>query len=331
VSAVLPFENLGPERILDALASCALIGDGRLLALNSYENRVYLVWLEDAASVVVKFYRPARWTDEQILEEHAFCAELAAEDLPVVAPLMLQGRTLHAFEGHRFAVFPRQGGRAPEIAERDVLARLGRLIGRIHAVGARKPFKHRPTLDIQSYLEQPRDQLLGSRLLPEGLRSSWRAAVEQALQGVREGFDRASGFGSIRLHADCHPGNMLWTDDGPHFVDLDDCRMGPAIQDLWMLLSGDPGAMAQQLQILLEGYASFAPFDRRELHLIEPLRTLRMIHYSAWLAARREDPAFAQAFPWFGSDAYWQERIQELREQVMAMQQPLLEVSVPLR
>ena len=319
-----PYGRLGPDLILDALASQGWQGDGRLLALNSYENRVYQVWLEDSSACVVKFYRPARWTDAQILEEHAFTHELATEELPVVAPLRVNGCSLHTFQGFRFAVYPRRGGRAPELDDPQTLRWMGRFLGRLHAVGARCPFEVRPAISLAEFGTEPRDWLHTTGLIPEALRAAWLAVIDQCLDAVARAFERVRGMRQLRLHGDCHRGNVLWTDDGPHFVDFDDARNGPAIQDLWMLLSGDAHAMGEQLGMLLEGYRSFMDFDRSELALIEPLRTLRLIHYSAWIGRRWGDPAFPAAFPWFGSERYWQDRILELREQLGAMAEPPL-------
>jgi Ser/Thr protein kinase RdoA (MazF antagonist) len=322
-----PFSLLDPDCILDALQSAGWFGDGRLLALNSYENRVYQVWLDDGSSVVAKFYRPARWTDAQILEEHRFTAELAEQEIPVVAPLAAAGNTLHAHAGYRFAVYPRRGGRPPELDDAQTLRRLGRFVGRIHAVGARAAFAERPAIDIDSLGREPRDWLLAHGAVPEELLPAWRASVDQCLDAVAAAFERVGAARRLRLHGDCHPGNVLWTDDGPHFVDFDDARSGPAVQDLWMLLSGSASEMAAQLSLLLEGYRQFADFERRELQLVEPLRTLRLIHYSAWIARRWSDPAFPAAFPWFGTARYWQDRILELREQLAAMSEPPLDVA----
>jgi Ser/Thr protein kinase RdoA (MazF antagonist) len=319
-----PYASLTPDAVLDALESAGVRGDGRLLALNSYENRVYQVYVEDAAPVVAKFYRPARWSDAQILEEHAFALELAEREIPVVAPLLLGGRTLHESGGFRFAVYPRRGGRMPELDNPDVLEWIGRFIGRIHAVGAVTPFADRPALDLESFGVEPRDWLLDRGCVPPDLLPAWRSVVDLALDGVRRSYDRAGDVRSIRLHGDCHSGNILWTDGGPHFVDLDDARMGPAMQDLWMLLSGDRAAMTKALSDVLAGYEDFAELDRRELALVEALRTLRLIHYSAWLARRWDDPAFPAAFPWFNTQRYWQDRILELREQVALMDEPPL-------
>jgi Ser/Thr protein kinase RdoA (MazF antagonist) len=314
-----PYATLTPDRILDALEHVGLRGDGRLLALNSYENRVYLVNLEDDSSVVVKFYRPLRWTDEQILEEHAFVAELAEREIPAIAALVREGSTLHHFEGFRFAVYPRCGGRTPELDDPATLEWMGRFIGRLHAVGALTPFATRPTLDIASFGDEPRAFILAQNFVPPDLADAYRTVSAMALEGVRHCFARAGAVASLRLHGDCHAGNVLWTRDGPHFVDFDDARMGPSVQDLWMLLSGDRADMTRQLADVLAGYESFHDFDRRELHLVEALRTLRLIHYAAWIARRWDDPAFPVAFPWFNTPRYWQDRILELREQIAAM------------
>ncbi len=322
-----PFSTLTPDFILDAMDSVGLCSNGRLLALNSYENRVYQIGIEDAPPVVTKFYRPGRWSDAQILEEHEFLQELAKQEIPVVPPLQFEyGKTLYQQHGFRFAVFPKQGGRAPELDSPEVLQWMGRFIGRIHAVGAIKPFRHRPQLDIASFGEEPRQYLLSHAVIPSELEQVYSGVVEHALDGVRHCFERADEVSQLRLHGDCYPGNVLWTDDGPHFVDFDDSRMGVAVQDLWMLISGERDEMARQLGDLLCGYEVFFDFDRRELHLIEALRTLRLIHYSAWLARRWNDPAFPRAFPWFNSARYWQDRILELREQIALMEEPPLDV-----
>lgn len=318
------FYELSPDTVLDALDTIGLRGDGRLLVLNSYENRVYQVGMEEGPPVVVKFYRPQRWSDAAIGEEHDFVTELHASEIPVVPPMAIGGTTLHSHEGFRFAVFPRQGGRAPELDAPGTLEWIGRFMGRIHAVGASRRFAERPALDLHTFGEQPRAWLLQQGVIPPDLQESWSAISRQALDAVRRCYDRAGDVALIRLHGDCHPGNLLWTDAGPHFVDFDDSRTGPAIQDLWMLLSGDRSEKVRQLSDLLAGYEDFRDFDSRELYLIEALRTLRLLHYSAWLAMRWEDPAFPLAFPWFGSVHYWQDRILELREQVALMDEPPL-------
>jgi Ser/Thr protein kinase RdoA (MazF antagonist) len=325
------YERLTPDVVLDALASVGLHGDGRLMSLSSYENRVYQAHLEDGCVVVAKFYRPQRWSDAQIAEEQAFAQELVQAEVPVVAPLVLHEQTLHHFDGFTFAVCPRQGGRRPELDDPDVLERIGRFLARMHNVGAQSAFAHRPALNVQTFGREPVQWLLAHEALPLDVCSTWHSVATQALTVVQAAFDAFEGAGDssaarpIRLHGDCHPGNILWTEQtathpgGPHFVDLDDARSGYAVQDLWMLLSGDAQQQGHARECLLEGYEQLRPFDRRELALIEPLRTLRLIHYSAWLAQRWTDPAFPQHFPWFGSSAYWQGQVQTLREQVEAM------------
>ena len=321
-----PYEGLTPDTVLDALDSIGVRGDGRLLALNSYENRVYQASLEDGGHVVAKFYRPGRWSDAQILEEHAFSEELSEREVPVVSPLRAGGRTLNEFRTFRFAVYPRRGGRTPELEDGKVLEWIGRFLGRIHAAGAAKRFKHRPALDVETFGAGPRDWLLSSGMIPKDLRAVWEGVAEEALQKVETAFEQVQPLETLRLHGDCHVGNILWTDDGPHFVDLDDARTGPAMQDLWMLLSGERNAATNGLRKLLEGYRQFHEFDERQLALIEPLRTLRLLHYSAWIARRWDDPAFPAAFPWFGTQRYWQDRILELREQTAAMDEAPLAV-----
>lgn len=326
-TAPLPFAGLTPDCILDALETIGVRGDGRLLALGSYENRVYQVWLEDGPPIVAKFYRPARWSDAQILEEHAFAAELATAEIPVVAALAdADGRTLHEYAGFRFALYPRCGGRPPEFEDDATLEWIGRLLGRIHAIGSIRPFEVRPEISIADFGIASRDYLLEHGFIPDDLRAPYTSIVDLALAAIRRCWERAGDVASLRLHGDCHAGNVLWTDAGPHFVDFDDCRTGPAVQDLWMLLSGDRAAMTRQLGAVLDGYEQFRDFDRRELHLVEALRTLRLIHYAAWLARRWNDPAFPAAFPWFNTQRYWQDRILELREQVALMDEPPLAV-----
>jgi Ser/Thr protein kinase RdoA (MazF antagonist) len=323
-----PYDGLTPDVVLDAMDAVGLRGDGRLLALGSYENRVYQVMRDDAPPLVVKFYRPGRWSDAAIAEEHAFVAELAEREIPAVAPIAQDGVTLFQFAGFRYAVYPKAGGRPPELDRDDVLLWLGRYLARIHAVGATQRFMHRPTLTPESFGDEPRAFLLDSGFIPADLVDAWRTVADMALAGVRRAFARAGGVATLRVHGDVHAGNVLWSiaavGGGPHFVDFDDARQAPAAQDLWMLLSGPRASMEHQLAKLLEGYEQFRAFDRRELHLVEALRTLRLVHYSAWIAARWGDPAFPVAFPWFGTNRYWQDRILELREQVALMdEEPL--------
>ncbi|HEX6551054.1 MAG TPA: serine/threonine protein kinase [Gammaproteobacteria bacterium] len=322
-----PYHDLTPDAVLNAVDSAGWKSDGRLLALNSYENRVYQVGIEDATPVVVKFYRPGRWSDAAILEEHAYLKELHDAEIPVVAPLAdTNGNTLLQHAGFRFTLFPRQGGRAPDLERMDNLEWLGRFMGRIHAVGGTAQFRHRAAIDIDTLGHEPRAYVLACRFLPATLAPRYREVTDLLLAGIERSFERAGNFRPIRLHGDCHPGNVLWTDAGPHFVDFDDCAMGPAIQDLWMLLSGTRQEMQQQLGHVLDGYEQFAEFNPAELWLVEALRSLRMIHYAAWIARRWDDPAFPRAFPWFDAPRYWEEHIQVLREQVPLLDEPPLAV-----
>jgi Ser/Thr protein kinase RdoA (MazF antagonist) len=362
---VNPYTSLTPDVVLDALADIGLMGDGRLTALSSYENRVYQIHLETERtpsqtngtpipnSVVAKFYRPGRWTDAQIQEEHDFAAELVAAEVPVVPPLNLQGQTLHhkafelqgeretshaeSFKGFAYSVSERRGGRPPELDDAEVLEWIGRFLARIHTVGSAKSFHNRPTLSIDTFMQEPRDGLFANKAIPMEVERAWQDAWQQAMDVMHAaGLGSAHGsdwphFQMLRLHGDCHPGNILWTPadlpgGGPHFVDLDDARMGPAVQDLWMLLSGDRKQRSGQLSMLLDGYEQVRDFDRRELALIEPLRTLRLVHYSAWLARRWDDPIFPINFPWFGTPDYWRGQVQMLEEQIEQMQEPLLVV-----
>jgi len=323
--AAPPFAGLTPECVLDALDSVLIPTgvrtDGRMLPLNSYENRVYQVGMEDGPPVVAKFYRPQRWSNEAILEEHAFVAELERREIPAVPARVIDGTSLHSFEGYRFSIFDRRGGRAPDIDRSDTLEWLGRFIGRIHAVGGLEVYRERPTLDIHTFGFEPREFLLSHGFVPADVREAYERVVAMALEGVERAFERAGDIRPIRLHGDCHPSNVLWTDAGPHFVDFDDSRMGPAVQDLWLLLPGERAEASRALADLLAGYEDFCDFEPRELHLVEALRTLRLIHYAAWLARRWDDPAFPAAFPWFNTQRYWEDRILELREQVGAMQE----------
>lgn len=321
------YADLSPDLILDAVESKGYVSDGHLLALNSYENRVYQIGIGERQYLVAKFYRPGRWEDAAILEEHAFAAELAEAEIPVVAPLADDnGDTLFAHGGFRFALYPRRGGRWPDLDNPDHLEWLGRFLGRIHAIGATRSFAHRPTLDIDSFGTRSYRYLLDGGFIPSHIELAYRTLAEDLLTAITSAYARAGALDNLRLHGDCHPGNILWTDAGPHFVDLDDCRTGPAMQDLWMLLSGDRQSMALQLSELVAGYELFRDFDRRELLLIEALRTLRMLHYAAWLARRWHDPAFPLAFPWFNTPRYWEEHILQLREQASALQEPALSI-----
>ena len=320
------YTELLPETVISAVESQGYECSGRMLALNSYENRVYRLELEHGGMVVAKFYRPARWSDEAILEEHQFAAELAEAEIPVVAPLSFAGKSLMQYEGYRFAVYPLQGGRWPDLESMEDRIRTGRFIARLHLLGSRTRFKHRFDINVQRMAVTSREFLMQNHFIPSHLEAAYQTLTEDLIDLINAQFSRAGEYANIRLHGDCHRSNILWTDSGPHFVDLDDCCNGPAIQDLWMLLSGERAEMTEQLGDLLEGYSDFAELDLSQLHLIEALRSLRMMHYAAWLARRWQDPAFPQAFPWFNTDRYWEDHVLELREQFSRMQEPVLVV-----
>ena len=305
-----PYARLTPDLVLDAITACGRWPDGRLLALNSYENRVWQVGLEDDAPVIAKFYRPRRWSDAAILEEHAFAQELADAELPVVAPLAFGGRTLLHHDGYRYALSPKHGGRAPSLESTDQLEWLGRLIARMHSVGARSAFAHREKLDRETLIVKPMRAVLASNLLPASLADHYRAAVERVDRAVAARFEAIGPVRTLRLHGDCHPGNVLWTDAGPHFVDLDDARTGPAVQDLWMLAHDE-----RAMQALLEGYGSMRDFDHAELALVPALRAMRQVHYTGWIAARWQDPAFPAAFPFAAEARWWEQHMTDLHEQ----------------
>jgi len=326
MSSDAPYSDLSPETVLDAIEALGVRCDGRVLALNSYENRVYQVGIEDGPPLIAKFYRPKRWSDAAILEEHAFALELEAQEIPVVAPLESLGRSLHVHHDYRYAVFPRRGGRWPELGTRDEREWVGRFLGRIHAVGRTAAFRARGSLDVHQLGRQARDEVLDGGWMPDYLAAKYEEVTDELLEQIEP---RAEGWGGarlVRILGDCHRGNILWTDAGPHFVDLDDSLRGPAIQDLWMLLSGDSDNMRRELTDLLTGYEQFATFDRNEIALIEPLRALRMIHYSAWLARRWHDPAFPKAFPWFAEPRYWEQHHRALQDQLTAVTAPPLEL-----
>jgi Ser/Thr protein kinase RdoA (MazF antagonist) len=321
-----PYTDLSPETVLDAIEATGMRCDGRVLALNSYENRVYQIGIEDAVPVVAKFYRPARWSDAAIREEHAFAQELAQHEIPVVAPLVQDGASLHEHRGFRYAVFPRRGGHWPELGTTEQREWVGRFLGRIHAAGRSSQFYERGRLSIDELGWQSRETVLDGDWMPDYLAVKYEDVTQELLEAVEA---RAEGWGgsrTLRILGDCHRGNILWTDLGPHFVDLDDCLTGPAVQDLWMLLAGGVQEMRTQLRDILAGYEQFQPFERSELALIEPLRALRMIHYSAWLARRWDDPAFPKAFPWFAEPRYWEEHYRSLTDQLAAVTGPALEL-----
>ncbi|MNF27703.1 Ser/Thr protein kinase RdoA involved in Cpx stress response, MazF antagonist [Pseudomonas linyingensis] len=318
-----PFATLTPDLVLDAVESLGFLSDARVLALNSYENRVYQVGIEGETPLIAKFYRPARWSDAAIREEHAFSFELAEHEVPVVAPLLRDGESLFEHAGFRFALFPRRGGRAPEPGDLDQLYRFGQLLGRMHAIGASRPFAHREALTVDNFGHESLATLLEGNFVPRSLLPAYESVARDLLARLDALFSRID-YSSIRLHGDCHPGNLLYRDERFHVVDLDDCRMGPAVQDLWMLLAGERQERLLQLAELIDGYQEFHDFAPRELALIEGLRSLRLMHYSAWLARRWDDPAFPMSFPWFGSERYWGEQILMLREQLAALdEEPL--------
>lgn len=319
--SVFDFTSLSPDLILDGIESTGLQVDSGLLALNSYENRVYQFHDENLVKYVTKFYRPQRWTEEALREEHDFAFELVEQELPIVAPLRIAGESLFNHQGYHFAIYPCRGGRIFEVDNLDQLEWMGRFVGRIHAVSAKTPFEHRPIFTREEMLVQAREIIVQSGFVPKSIEVAFYTILDQVIDVANQQYQTN---GIIRLHGDCHAGNILWTDDGPHFVDLDDCRMGPAIQDLWMMLSGDRQQQLLQLDTLLSGYEEFFEFDTKQLALIESLRTMRVVNYMAWLCKRWQDPAFPHSFPWFNTERYWEEQILMLKEQMSALQQPPL-------
>jgi Ser/Thr protein kinase RdoA (MazF antagonist) len=326
VNSDTPYSELSPQTVLDAIEAVGHRCDGRVLALNSYENRVYQIGIEDGSPLVAKFYRPARWTDAAIREEHAFACELAAQEIPVVAPMVREGESLHVHHGFRYAVFPRRGGRWPELGTSDEREWVGRFLGRIHAVGRAARFQERTRLSLDELGRKARDFVLDGDWMPDYLATKYADVTDELLHEVEARAEGWRGAAVGRILGDCHRGNILWTDLGPHFVDLDDCLTGPAVQDLWMLIAGGREEMRAELTDLIKGYEQFLPFDRGEIALIEPLRALRMIHYSAWLARRWHDPAFPRAFPWFAEPRYWEQHYRSLDEQLAAVLNPPLEL-----
>lgn len=314
------FSGLTPDLILDAIESQGILVESGLLALNSYENRVYQFVAEDKTRYVAKFYRPQRWSQEQIQEEHDFSIELASHEIPVVAPLINNKQSLHNYNGFNFALFPSVGGRQFEVDNLNQVEWMGRFIGRIHGVSKSAHFVHRPMIRVDEYLTTPLLELQNSPLIPSSLHQAFLTILQQVVDLAAPLYNCTD---NIRLHGDCHPGNILWR-DGPTFVDLDDCRSGPAIQDLWMMLSGDRQQQFIQMDTLVQAYEEFCEFDTTQLALIEPLRAMRMVHYMAWLARRWQDPAFPQAFPWFADGKYWEQQILGLKEQLSALQEPPL-------
>lgn len=321
------YETLTPDLIIDAIEEQGYLSDLRVLALNSYENRVYQVGIEEQLPVIAKFYRPGRWTDEQIIEEHEFTQQLIDNDIPVIPAIRnKQGNSLFYSGGYRFSLYERKGGRAPELSDHEHLYQLGRYIGRIHATGASSAYQHRPTISTEEFLTKPYEYLLKSAFIPSYLMPAYTSLMEDLIEQVLTQYNGVE-FSTIRLHGDCHVGNILWKDDGPQFLDFDDSRMGPAVQDIWMLLSGSEDEQRLQLQEILEGYEEFYEFNKAEISLIESLRTMRLVHYAAWIAHRWTDPAFPMAFPWFGEPRYWEQHILELREQLSNLHHKPLDMS----
>ncbi len=320
------YAKLDPDTIISAVESRGYYSDARILALNSYENRVYQVGIEDKEPLIAKFYRPNRWSDAQILEEHDFSRALYDLDIPAIPPLYSDTQqSLFHYQGYRFSLYQRQGGRPPELTNMEHLYWLGKLMGRIHALGKKQMFQYRPTLSIDAFMNKPVAYILENDVMPALFRDAYQAIVNDILQHVEAKYQQFPPA-LIRLHGDCHPGNILWTDKGPHFVDFDDSRNGPAVQDLWMLLSGERNEQEMQLREILEGYQEFCDFTLSELNLIEALRSMRMIHYAGWLAKRWDDPAFPKAFPWFNTESFWGEHILQLKEQLALLQEPPLQL-----
>jgi Ser/Thr protein kinase RdoA (MazF antagonist) len=322
--STLAYTRLQPDDILETLEDLGFACNGRFLALNSYENRVYKIGTNENDNIVVKFYRPERWTDAEIEEEHEFAKELADQEIPVVPPLAIDGETLFHSGPFRLTVYPCRGGRAPDLDNLEQLRQLGRFVARIHLVGETADFEHRPEIDVESYGIASREFLLDEGFIPDEMCEVYEGIADMIIDGVEAAGDRAGSFRELRLHADFHPGNVLIDRDVFHIVDLDDARTGPAVQDLWMFLSGEREEQTPQINALLKGYEEFRRFDARELHLVEALRSLRIMHYAAWLARRWDDPAFKQAFPWFNTRRYWDEHVLALREQLALMQEPPL-------
>ena len=321
-----PFSALEPSFILQAIENNGYTCDGRVLALNSYENRVYQIGVEDNDPIIAKFYRPDRWTTEQIQEEHNFCFEMVDAELPVVAPMRNHaGVSIFTYGNYRFSLFPRKGGRAPELDNEDNLYTLGRFLGRMHLLGASKPFKFRPVIDAKTYGYES-VEFVSNNFIPPELKQAYDSLSKDLLQRIDAIMGELEAVKIIRVHGDCHIGNMLWRSDAPHFIDFDDSRMAPAVQDLWMLLSGTREEQRVQLMHILEGYNEFADFNTSELRLISVLRTLRIIHFSAWLARRWDDPAFPLGFPWFNTSQYWENHVLSLREQLFELQEPAIEI-----
>lgn len=318
------FQTLHPDTIMDALFEQGIRVDSGLTPLNSYENRVYQFQDEDRRRYVVKFYRPQRWSAEQISEEHQFAHELMNDEVPVAAPLEFNGQTLLTHQGYYYAVFPSLGGRQFEADNLDQMEWVARYLGRLHQTGRKKTFISRPAIDVNEYLIEPRHVFEHSTLIPAGLKAAFLNATDSLIEAVMAQWH--TRFDLLRLHGDCHAGNILWR-DGPLFVDLDDARNGPAVQDLWMLLNGDKAERRMQLETIIEAYEEFSEFKTDEIALIEPLRAMRMVYYLAWLIRRWDDPAFPKNFPWLTGEDYWHRQTLTFIEQVKVLQEPPLQLT----
>lgn len=318
------FQTLHPDTIMDALFEQGIRVDSGLTPLNSYENRVYQFQDEDRQRFVVKFYRPHRWTAEQIQEEHQFALDLLDDEVPVAAPLLFNQQTLLTHQGFFYAVFPCLGGRQFEADNIDQMESVARYLGRIHQTARKRIFQARPTIGIEEYLTAPRQVFEATSLIPASLKVAFLNATDALIDATKARWD--NNVPVLRLHGDCHAGNILWR-DGPLFVDLDDARMGPAIQDLWMLLNGDKAEQRMQLETIIEAYEEFSPFNSDEIVLIEPLRAMRFVYYLAWLIRRWDDPAFPRNFPWLSGEDYWRNQITIFTEQVKVLQEPPLQLT----
>tara|TARA_B110000003_G_scaffold12145_1_gene12206 strand:- start:4957 stop:5955 length:999 start_codon:yes stop_codon:yes gene_type:complete len=322
------YANLGPDEILNALNSLNYRDNGEILALNSYENRVYRLGLEDDSNIVIKFYRPKRWSDLAIKEEHHFAQELVKLDIPIIEPMKIDNKTLHYYKSFRFSLWRCFGGRAPDLDNDEILKQLGRLVARIHLHSEMSQFEYRPNLDIHSYGYQSTKFLLENSFIPPDIDEAYRSIIDDLFTNIKRCFTACGSYKIFKIHGDLHPSNILTQDKTIKIVDLDDARNGPAIQDLWMFLSGERAEQERQMTLLLDGYEEFRTFNYRELHLIEALRSLRILHYTSWIAKRWDDPAFKIAFPWFGTPRFWDDHILSLREQLSLTQEPPLNLSL---
>ena len=312
------YSLLSPDFMLDAIESIGIHVDSGLLELNSYENRVFQFLDENRQRFVVKFYRPARWSDEQIQEEHDFSLQLKSADIDVVAPLQFDGCSLFIYQGYRFAIFPSAGGRPIEVDNLDALESVGRNLGRVHQLASQQSFLHRPTVSVVEFVQTPKQILQQNNFVPVHLETSFFDVYDLLSKEIALQY-KPDDKQLIRLHGDLHAGNILWRDKVT-LLDFDDCRQGPAVQDVWMMLHGERHEQLLQLEVMLEGYEEFCSFDTKQLTLIEPLRAMRMMHYMGWIAKRWQDPAFSRHFAWFTDEQYWQQQVTVLQEQIDNMQ-----------